>query len=78
MIEFLQKPVSEIQKIRELEASGDLKKQTEHLANVIESKAADSDELAVEMTMMVQQMAMDQAKAITELTTMMVSMGGMK
>lgn len=78
MIEFLQKPVSEIQAIRELEASGDLKKQTEHLANVIESKAADSSELAVEMTMMVQQMAMDQAKAITELTTMMVSIGGMK
>ena len=78
MIEFLQKPVSEIQAIRKLEASGDLKKQTEHLANVIESKAADSSELAVEMTMMVQQMAMDQAKAITELTTMMVSMGGMK
>lgn len=78
MIEFLQKPVSEIQAIRELESSGDLKKQTEHLANVIESKAADSSELAVEMTMMVQQMAMDQAKAITELTTMMVSMGGMK
>lgn len=78
MIEFVQKPVSEIQAIRKLEASGDLKKQTEHLANVIESKAADSSELAVEMTMMVQQMAMDQAKAITELTTMMVSMGGMK
>ncbi|WP_311564293.1 hypothetical protein [Peptoniphilus duerdenii] len=78
MIEFVQKPVSEIQAIRELESSGDLKKQTEHLANVIESKAADSEELAVEMTMMVQQMAMDQAKAITELTTMMVSMGGMK
>ena len=78
MIEFLQKPVSEIQAIRKLEASGDLKKQTEHLANVIESKAADSSELAVEMTMMVQHMAMDQAKAITELTTMMVSMGGMK
>lgn len=78
MIEFVQKPVSEIQAIRELESSGDLKKQTEHLANVIESKAADSSELAVEMTMMVQQMAMDQAKAITELTTMMVSIGGMK
>lgn len=78
MIEFLQKHVSEIQAIRELESSGDLKKQTEHLANVIESKAADSSELAVEMTMMVQQMAMDQAKAITELTTMMISMGGMK
>ena len=78
MIEFVQKPVSEIQAIRKLEASGDLKKQTEHLANVIESKAADSSELAVEMTMMVQQMAMDQAKAITELTTMMVSIGGMK
>lgn len=78
MIEFVQKPVSEIQAIRELESSGDLKKQTEHLANVIESKAADSSELAVEMTMMVQQMAMDQAKAITELTTMMVSMGGIK
>lgn len=78
MIEFVQKPVSEIQAIRKLEASGDLKQQAEHLANVIESKAADSDELAVEMTMMVQQMAMDQAKAITELTTMMVSMGGMK
>lgn len=78
MIEFLQKPVSEIQAIRELESSGDLKKQTEHLAKVIESKAADSSELAVEMTMMVQQMAMDQAKAITELTTMMVTMGGMK
>lgn len=78
MIEFVQKPVSEIQAIRKLEASGDLKKQAEHLAKVIESKAADSSELAVEMTMMVQQMAMDQAKAITELTTMMVSMGGMK
>ena len=78
MIEFVRKPVSEIQAIRKLEASGDLKKQTEHLANVIESKAADSSELAVEMTMMVQQMAMDQAKAITELTTMMVTMGGMK
>lgn len=78
MIEFVQKPVSEIQAIRKLEASGDLKQQTEHLANVIESKAADSSELAVEMTMMVQQMAMDQAKAITELTTMMVSIGGMK
>lgn len=78
MIEFVQKPVSEIQAIRELESSGDLKKQTEHLANVIESKAADSSELAVEMTMMVQQMAMDQAKAITELTTMMMTMGGMK
>lgn len=78
MIEFVQKPVSEVQAIRELESSGDLKKQTEHLANVIESKAADSSELAVEMTMMVQQMVMDQAKAITELTTMMVSMGGMK
>ena len=78
MIEFVQKPVSEIQAIRELESSGDLKKQTEHLANVIESKAADSSELAVEMPMMVQQMAMDQAKAITELTTMMMTMGGMK
>lgn len=78
MIEFIQKPVSEIQAIRKLEASGDLKQQAEHLATVIESKAADSEELAVEMTMMVQQMAMDQAKAITELTTMMVSMGGMK
>lgn len=78
MIEFVQKPVSEVQAIRKLEASGDLKKQTEHLASVIESKSADSSELAVEMTMMVQQIAMDQAKAITELTTMMMTMGGMK
>lgn len=78
MIEFIQKPVSEIQAKRKLEAAGDLGEQVGHLEKIVESKSADSQEMAIEMSMMVQQLAMDQAKAITELTTMMMSLGGMK
>ena len=78
MIEFTKKPVSEIQAMRRLETSGDLGEQVGHLAKVVESKSADSQEMAIEMTMMVQQLAMEQAKAITELTTMMMSLGGNK
>lgn len=78
MIEFTKKPVSEIQAKRKLEAAGDLGEQVGHLAKIVESKSADSQEMAIEMTMMVQQLAMEQAKAITELTTMMMSLGGNK
>lgn len=78
MIEFIQKPVSEIQAKRKLEAAGDLGEQVGHLAKIVESKSVDNQEMAIEMSMMVQQLAMDQAKAITELTTMMMSLGGMK
>ena len=78
MIEFARKPVSEIQAMRNIEKSGNLKEQVGHLAKIVESKSADSQEMAIEMTMMVQQIAMDQAKAITELTTMMMSLGGNK
>lgn len=78
MIEFIQKPVSEIQAKRKLEAAGDLGEQVGHLAKIVESKSTDNQEMAIEMSMMVQQLAMDQAKAITELTTMMMSLGGMK
>lgn len=77
MIEFIQKPVSEIQAMRKLEQEGNLKEQMAFLSKVVESKSADKGELAVEMTMMVQEMAMSQAKAIAELSSMIAGMGAM-
>ena len=77
MIEFIQKPVSEIQAMRKLEQEGNLKEQMAFLSKVVESKSADNGELAVEMTMMVQEMAMGQAKAIAEVSSMIAGMGAM-
>lgn len=75
MIEFKQKPVSEIQAQRKLEEKGDLKEQVSYLANVVESKTQDLNKVGVEMTMMVQETQLASAQAIAELTSMMA--GGM-
>lgn len=77
MIEFPQKKVSEIQAMRELEKAGSLAEQMGYLNKVIESKSADNNEFTAELTMMVQELVMNQAQAITELTNMITGMGAM-
>lgn len=76
MIEFTQKPVSEIQAMRELEKTGDLIEQMAFLSKVVESKSADNKGLVTEVTLMIQELAIAQAKAIAELSSMIANAGG--
>lgn len=73
-----EKPLSEIQAMRELERQGDLKEQMAYLASVVRAAKGTSDITVMELTtMMAEIMGMFEQTTI-ELTTMMAEfMGGM-
>lgn len=70
------KPVSQIQKERELEGKGTVTEQLSYVLNVLESNRDIPDDLATELIMTIGGVALSVDEKITELTMMLGSMGG--
>lgn len=73
-----EKPLSEIQAMRELEKQGDLRDQMAYLASVVRSAKGTSDITVMELTTMMAEIMNVFEQTTIELTTMMAEfMGGM-